>query len=91
MKDAFGHGSNGIGAAVKDRRVQQAKNYGQYTERRQSAPQPISSNGMAAAALMNGLKSTMVPIHDGATGRSDSDNPRDAWSDTPGGDREPSR
>lgn len=107
MKDAFGHGSNGIGGALKDRRVAQAKTYGSFTDRR---AQPISSNGMAAAALMNGLKSTMAPIHDGATGRSDSDNPRqafqelpandprrdmgkprgDAWSNTPGGDRETS-
>jgi hypothetical protein len=66
MKDALGHGSasNGsIGSGIKDRRA----SFGSYTgpERRIAGD---SSNAAAAQALMSGLKSTMVPIHDSMAG-----------------------
>jgi hypothetical protein len=73
MKDALGHGSNGngsIGADIKERRA----TFGTYTgpDRRGAAEYPArgdSSNAAAAQALMSGLKSTMVPIHDSMAGR----------------------
>ena len=73
MKDALGHGSdsNGsIGAGIKDRRA----TFGSYTgpNRRGAGEYPArgdSSNAAAAEALMSGLKSTMVPIHDSMAGR----------------------
>ena len=75
MKDARGHGSDSSGAAsLKQYQASEKSLFGSYTgpDRRGAAEYPArgdSSNAAAAQALMSGLKSTMVPIHDSMAGR----------------------
>jgi hypothetical protein len=66
MKDALGHGSNGVGAQLRQRIDADRHMFG--------GPRPTllrdnTSNAQAARSLMGSLKSTMVPVHDSMAGR----------------------
>lgn len=81
MKDARGHGSNGNGgSSVVVRSGTKAHGVLPTRPFREGQGGGASggaqtSNAQAAQALMSGLKSTQAPVHD-------------AWSSTPGGDRD---
>jgi hypothetical protein len=64
MKDALGHGSNGIGgSAIVARSGNSARGIMPSRPFREGGGQPVTSNAQAAEALMSTLKSTMVSIH----------------------------
>lgn len=73
MKDARGHGSNGLGGLLKQHMSSEAALFGSYTgpDRRGAGEYPArgsSSDAAAAAALQMGVKSGMVPIHEAMAG-----------------------
>lgn len=57
MKDAFGHGSNGLTGALRARL------------NHVTILKPVTSNAEAANSLMSALKSTQAPTHDAMAGR----------------------
>lgn len=63
MKDARGHGSNGLGTFTPKAKPGYdpiaERNIGKYD----SGGRPMSSNAAAAAALMGALRSTQAPVH----------------------------
>lgn len=78
MKDARGHGSNGSGAAVmalvKQHQSSEASLFGGGSSPilRGSSEYPArgsSSDQAASAALLMGVKSGVVPVHDSMAGR----------------------
>jgi hypothetical protein len=72
-KDEFGHGSNGLGGMLKQHMASEASLFGgASTITRGSGEYPArstSSDDAARAALMMGVKSGVVPIHDSMAGR----------------------
>lgn len=73
-KDAFGHGSNGNGG-LKAHFAAQRQQFGQFQDRRGSGEYPArgsSSDAAAAAALMMGVKSGVVPVHESMAGMASS-------------------
>lgn len=70
MKDQFGHGSNGTGGGLKGYFASQRSQFGSFTGRG-SAEAPVrnaASDQAAADALMAGVKSGVVPVHDSMGG-----------------------
>lgn len=75
MKDEFGHGSNGSNGGLKQHFAARAQQFGQFQDRRGSGEYPArgsSSDAAAAQALLAGVKSGVVPVHESMAGRASS-------------------